>query len=358
MKTTSNNSSVRRVINILAIVVLVFCAGPTVRAAAQPRPRSPAAVTPQTIIQQMINQVNTSTVMSYEEKLSGSQPATIGGSSYTMATRYSKTTEPIQKATQFVYEHLQALGLQVSYFDYNLPNTGTRRNVIAVQPGVTTPGCIYVAGAHVDDTSESGSRSTFAPGADDNASGTVAVLIAADILSQYTFDCTVRYVIFTGEEQGLYGSAAYAAQVNTLNEDMRGVLNLDMIAYDADGVPIVTLHARNSSSADQAIANMFAGVVSAYSINLTPTIVRDTSNNWDSDHSSFWDEGIPAILAIEDESDADFNPNWHSINDNITNINSTYFTNFVKASVGTMAHLAGVKWVQGSIHLYLPLIKK
>jgi Zn-dependent M28 family amino/carboxypeptidase len=302
----------------------------------------------------MIDQVNSSTAVDYVDKLSGNQAVIIGGAPYTIATRYSRTVEPIQKATQYGYEQFQSFGLTVTYFNYNLPGSGTRRNVIAEQPGKTIPSCIYLIGAHLDSTTESPEQYNYAPGADDNASGSTAVLIAADILSQYSFDCTLRYALWTGEEQGFYGSAAYAAQVAAANEDLRGVLNLDMIGYDEHGGPVLYVHTRPNSSADLALADTFTGVISAYQIDLAPQIHKDGEG--ESDHASFWDEGYPAIMAIEDESDSDFNPYYHSEEDTIEHINPTYLTDFVRAAVGAMAHLANPHpIVVGTPQQYLPL---
>jgi hypothetical protein len=60
----------------------------------------------------------------------------------------------------------------------------------------------------------------------------------------------------------------------------------------------------------------------------------------ESDHSSFWDRGFAAIFAIEDDWN-DFNPYYHTANDQLSHLNLSYFSAFVKASVGTAAHLAG-----------------
>jgi len=61
------------------------------------------------------------------------------------------------------------------------------------------------------------------------------VLQAAEVLAPYNFDSTLRFILFTGEEQGLLGSEAYAEMVQ--NQDIRGVLNMDMIAWDSLGTP-------------------------------------------------------------------------------------------------------------------------
>ena len=176
------------------------------------RPVAPAVATPTSpdpMIQGMIDQVASTTVATYDRQLSGDLPVVVGGSSYSIATRHNYSGVPIQKATQFVGEHLASLGYDVEYHIWGTSGTpSTYPNVIAELPGQTTPEDIFIIGAHLDDM-PSGS---LAPGVDDNASGSVATLIAADILSQYYWGCTLRFALWTGEEQGLYGSAAYATR--------------------------------------------------------------------------------------------------------------------------------------------------
>lgn len=295
----------------------------------------PRAVTPNPVVQDMIARVQSSQVYSYTGDISGEWPVIIGGSPYTITTRYSRADEPIQKATQYVYEHFESLGLAVQFHEYDLDGSGMRRNVVAEQRGSTQPERIYLITAHLDDLSQSSYRFSLAPGADDNASGSTGVLIAADVLSKYNFGCTLRYVLFTGEEQGLLGSENYASDLYNLGESVEGVLNLDMIAYNSDSSPTIELHTRPDDAGDLAIANLFSDTVSAYNINLTPQILPDGMQR--SDHASFWDYGYPGILAIEDN--VDFTPYYHTISDTLATLNLTYFTNFVKAAVGTLAHM-------------------
>jgi hypothetical protein len=287
------------------------------------------------LIQSMLDQVDPQTLASYVGDLSGENQVLIGGSPYRILTRYSFTTTPIEKATQYGYEHFQSLGLGVFYHSYDLPGAGTRRNVIAEQTGQEQSETIFLISAHLDDTSGYSNRMTLAPGADDNASGAAGVLAVADILSQFEFDCTLRYALFTGEEQGLYGSQAYADSLSNSNQDLLGVLNLDMIAYNSDDERILDLHVRPGNAADLAIAESFSGAVSAYGLDLIPQIQADGMGY--SDHYSFWESGFAAILAIEDGSD--FNSNYHSINDTLDTLDLDYFTDFVKASLATLAQL-------------------
>ena len=125
----------------------------------------------------------------------------VGGTAYTIATRNTNQATPIQKATQYALERFQALGLSAAY--HNWSNGGySNRNVVATQPGSTLPGEVVLVTAHLDDMPSG----ALAPGADDNASGSTGVLLAAEALSAYQLQRTIRYVLFTGEEQGLLGT--------------------------------------------------------------------------------------------------------------------------------------------------------
>jgi hypothetical protein len=164
------------------------------------------------------------------------------------------------------------------------------------------------------------------------------VLIASDIFSQYRWGCTLRFAFFTGEEQGLFGSTAYAQRSYVAGENIIGVLNLDMIAYNTQGSsPNIDLEAASSVPGSVAIAQLFADVINTYSIDLIPQIF--TSGTCCSDHVPFLNRGFAAILGIEDWSD--FNPYYHTTNDLLGNMDIEYFTEFVRASIGTYAHMAG-----------------
>ena len=331
----------------LGLLIGLLVVLPLGKASAQAIPDSPPALTSTVeaspIIQAILNQVDPNLVSSYDGDLSGEWPVMIGGSPFQFTNRYCLNSISMEKATQYAYERFQSLGLNVAYQSYPFYNT-TLRNVIAEQPGRVHPEQIYLITAHLDSIATSPESSYLnpdapAPGADDNGSGSSAVLIAAQLLSQFDFDATLRYVLFTGEERGLGGSYAYAFDSAAKGEDIRGVLNLDMIAHNADGQPILDLHTRYSEPGDIAIANLFVDVIQAYNLGLVPEIFNDNMGR--SDHESFWQFGFPAILAIED--DDDFTPYYHSAYDQLSSLNLDYFTEFVRAGVGSMAHLGGLQ---------------
>lgn len=293
---------------------------------------APAVITPDSLIQEMIDQVDSATVYQYTGDLSGEWAVTIGGSPYTIVTRHTNSGTPIEKATQYVGEHLEALGLTVEYHQWG---GSTYPNVIGERAGHGSPDSIVIICGHIDDMPSGG----VAPGADDNASGTAAVMIAADIMTQYDWHYTVRFALWTGEEQGLLGSYYYAQRSYGLGEPIVGVLNLDMIAYNTTGSgPDIDLHADQSMSETMDLAQLFADVVDAYGFDLICEIVPNGTGA--SDHASFWDYGYAAVLGIEDFGD--FNPRYHTTGDLLEHVDMGYYVEFVRASVATFAHMAGV----------------
>jgi len=304
---------------------------------AQPRTAAmPAAITPSTLVQEMVSQLKSSDLYDLVGGLSGEHPVQVDGQPYTILTRYTYTTTPLNKATRYAYERFQSLGL-TTWYDY-YPIAGyEKRNVLAQQVGLTHPERIVLLTAHLDSTSfVNGSPNNYAPGADDNASGSAALLRIAEILSQYGFGCTLRYALFTGEEQGMIGSQAYAADVFSAREDVRGVLNIDMLGYSTPAsTPRFELHTRPGNSGDLTIANLFKDAVQAYGLALTPRIMQDGKTF--SDHSSFWYYNYPAILAIEDWDD--HTPFYHQTGDKLETLNFAYYTEFAKAALATFAHM-------------------
>jgi hypothetical protein len=316
------------------------------------------AITPDPMVQAMIDQVDSSTAYNYVGGLSGAWAITVNGSPYTLYSRYSYDAMPIKKATRFVHDHFESLGLAVDYDDYFLDDVPLR-HVIAEQPGVTDPECIVLLVGHLDSTVWGATRyylPSYAPGADDNASGSTGVMIAADILHQYQFACTIRYVLFTGEEQvvdyGYFGSKFYAEEAAANGDDLFGVINLDMIGFNSDQYEIIELHTRSGYAGDLDIANVFKNVIQAYGINLTTQIYPD-GLDW-SDHLSFWQYGYSAILAMEDK-DADFSPYYHYTSDQLSTLDYNYLADFIRAAIGSIAHLAGPLSQE---RVFLPLISR
>ena len=126
-----------------------------------------------------------------------------------------------------------------AYFDFEWPGglcdtwigEGPFRNVIGVLPGadIVDPELIIIE-AHMDSRCEDVCDiDCLAEGMEDNGSGTALVLELARVMSAYTFNETIVFMITTGEEQGLYGASAFADYCTAEGIAIRQVQNNDVI---------------------------------------------------------------------------------------------------------------------------------
>jgi hypothetical protein len=247
-------------------------------------------------------------------------------------TRYASTAN-CDAAGESLFAAFTALGLDDVRFEPFTFVTYTSRNVVAELTGVTYPDDVFVICGHYDSISPAATRLTLAPGADDNASGTAAVLEAARILAAFPLDFTVRFIAFSAEEWGLFGSRAHATAARQAGERILGVINLDMIAY-ADALPEDLQIIVNPASGW--LADLYLDAAGNYGpIGATKTV--DASFVY-SDHSPFWDMGYPALLAIEDNPLN--NPYYHQTSDTLDKLDIGFFTSAARASLGLLAELA------------------
>ena len=97
----------------------------------------------------------------------------------------------------------QAGSLRVRLMVDAINETRSTANVVATKRGTTRPNEIIVIGGHFDSVPRS-------PGANDNASGVATLMEAARVLAPLQMARTIQFVPFSGEELGLFGSAAFA----------------------------------------------------------------------------------------------------------------------------------------------------
>ncbi len=223
----------------------------------------------------------------------------------------------------------------ITWIDESGNNEDAWQNVIATKTGTVYPDEQVVICGHFDNTSEQ--PYDVAPGSDDNGSGVAAIIEAARLFANGSFERTVKFGLWTGEEQGLLGSAAYAADAYIAGDNIVGVYNFDMIAYDGNNDGSIELHCGTMNPSVE-LGNLFQTVINDYNIALVPQQITYGSTDR-SDHASFWDYDYPAILGIEDFSD-DFNPYYHTTSDNMSHINAPYFWEYTKAAIGATATLA------------------
>jgi hypothetical protein len=257
-------------------------------------------------------------------------------------TRYSYADEELDEARQYLYEQLSTTGGLYVRHDWVDPGV----NVVAELSGEGPErDHVYIVCAHYDSIAggETGpcrgqDPLEAAPGANDNAAGVAVVLEAARILSQFRFSHTLRFVLFTAEEQGGLGSKHYAREARENGEKIDGVINLDVIGYES--VPPADHSVEVDAGTDPASVALGQSVVdasAAYGIALAPRLVREGAIE-ESDHWAFWHEGYPAILGTGDRND--MTPHWHCNTDTLENLQMGLVTSFARATVATLAELA------------------
>jgi predicted GH43/DUF377 family glycosyl hydrolase len=252
-----------------------------------------------------------------------------------MKSRFTYHPQSLRTA-EYIYGAFQDCGMQVEYDDWSV-GTLQHRNVIATLPGEEPSAPKYYIGAHYD--SISNMPYYDAPGADDDGTGTAAVLVAAETLSNYRFNSTIVFCAFSGEEQGMLGSKAFAKELNVTNPTVGGAICLDMIGYNPEpGVKDILVRA-NAASMDMArfihnVSEKYPHLVINGSARLNAT--------QNSDHSSFWPYGWDAVLLIEKKMEPNSNPNYHKTTDTIGYLNMTYAANATQLAVASVAELAGL----------------
>jgi photosystem II stability/assembly factor-like uncharacterized protein len=213
-------------------------------------------------------------------------------------------------------------------------------NVVATLPGTLRPDDIYIICGHYDNTSQT--PNTYAPGADDNGTGTIATLEAARVLRDYEFEGTLKFVCFSREEQGLVGSHFYAMDAYERGDNIVAALNFDMIGYediDPEDVDIVC------NTPSQWLGNEYQDAAALYVPGLS--IDRGTATYVGSDNSSFWDYGFSSLLGIEDFGLN--NPYYHRTTDRVSTLDFDFYTDVVRGAVATLAELAVIDSVSSSV---------
>ena len=264
-------------------------------------------------------------------------------------TRYSPSQGNLE-AAHFIKKTLHSFGLEdvrideFSYYNEMIDLYELSRNVIASKRGVTTPDKVVIIGGHFDTICRRAAdekiselnKENPAPGTDDNGTGVAAVLSAARVLSPHVFDCTIRFIAFSAEEEGLYGSAHYAAQCARKNENIVGMINIDMIGHMDQKPEDMDIFSNLQSSW---MLNRLAENAAIYAPGLLIyRIVNDTYDG--SDHGPFWNNGYSAICFMED-----YYPSsriYHTPQDTIETVDLSFTLKSVKLAVGTLAELAGI----------------
>ena len=263
---------------------------------------------------ELIQKMNETLILGYLENLTAFGPRVTG-------------TTACYDAGEYIYDEFEGMGLDVRFHNWSYSGY-TDRNVEATLHGTNESSDeIYIICAHFDSVPGS-------PGADDDGTGTVAAIASAFIMKDLSFNHTIRFVTFSGEEQGLLGSHEYAAEASANEDNIVAVLNVDMIGFSlsAEDGNYVKIYYNTASE----WLTDFTDYISVKYFDYIGLNIVPSGYSYGSDHYSFWQNSYDAIFYHE----YNFNDYYHSPQDTIENMNITYSAKCSKLIIATLAELA------------------
>ncbi len=268
-------------------------------------------------------------------------------------------TRGIGAARRWIHDEFRRASprLQVSYDTHAIPAGGriTRpvelRNVVAVLPGRTARR-IYLSG-HYDTVARPAGGAGFdwsagdlpAPGANDDGSGTAVVLELARVIagSGLSFDATLVFIAFAGEEQGLVGATRHAAKAVAEGWAIDAVLNNDIVGgttagnglSDSRTVRVFSDGPEDSRSRQLAryIRDVGARYVPSHQVRL---VARYDRFGRGGDHTPFDQQGFAAVRFSEAMENY---ARQHTVDDTPEGVVPEYLARTARVNVAAMASL-------------------
>ena len=230
-------------------------------------------------------------------------------------------------AAAYLFDAYQSFGYAPAYqpFEYRIRNgpTGQTANVIATLKGTVNPELIYVVSSHYDSVAAG-------PGADDDSSGTAALLETARLLSGHPQPATIVFASFTGEEAGLLGSREFVRRAVADHLQVVGALNNDMIGWANDFRLDNTIRYSNPGIRD---------VQHAAAMQFTNLITYDALYYKSTDAAAYY-EAYGDIVGGIGSYPVLGNPHYHQSHDLLETINHQLVTEVAKTTAATLMLLA------------------
>ncbi len=257
-----------------------------------------------------VEDVSVARIYEYEEAL------------YRFDSKYI-TTPGNAMAIEYLTERLRAFGYEpeLQWFE---PRPGVRTaNVIATLRGTVNPGLVYVVSSHFDSVEES-------PGADDNTSGTAALLEAARVLSGRPQPATIKLAFFTGEEAGLLGSREFVRRAVAAGDSIVGALNNDMVGWTGDHRLDNTIRYSNTGLRDLQHAAAFS---------FTNLVTYDAKYYKNTDAHAYYDAYGDIVAGIGSYPILG-NPHYHRPHDVLETVNHQLVAEVSKTTVASIMLMA------------------
>src|SRR6478609_1948146 len=249
----------------------------------------------------------------------------------------------LARAANYIHSVFEYARFSVREQDYQYHDQRVT-NVLSTDPATTGASSYYVVGAHYDTVPGT-------PGADDNASAVAVMLELARRLRQARLKAPVLFAAFTLEEPpahltGHQGSRIFVRNCRSRGDRVLGAIILEMVGYTAprQHYPFLPRWPGYSGQGN------FIGIIGNWrSLQLGRAVLRGFRKNkglpaeslflpFDgrilpetrlSDHASFWDAGLPALMV----TDTAFfrNPNYHLPSDTIDTLDFTFMAELVRS---------------------------
>ena len=261
----------------------------------------------------MIQQVNKSELTKHVQKIQDFGPHPTG-------------SETLELVGEYIYNELTNTGLPVEYISWSF-NEYSGKNIVATHQGSGSAEGIVIVCAHYDSID-------ISPGADDDASGVAIVLMLAKIMSNYSFNSTIKFILFSGEEQGKFGSKVYAKNAKENGDNIVGVLALDKVGYavtEYAGQRVV----HHSNVRSDWMVDISVEMAEKYYEYIGLEILR-WSEDTGSDHHAFVKEGFSGTDFVRYA----INPYYHTSEDIIEHMNMTYLTKVCNLTIATLSTIA------------------
>lgn len=316
-------------------------------------------------IEEMIDSVSADIIMANVDTLVGFYTR------HTNSDTLSSTTG-VGAARRWVYDKFEAYSidsatydLQPSYFTFNTTVCGIygeHRNMLAALPGTATPGRYFLAMGHIDSrTNDVCDDTSFSPSANDDGSGTAISMEMARIMSRYPFESTVILMVVTGEDQGLYGSTAYAQWAQSQSMNLGAAITNDVVGNIEGcenpacppGEPVIidsTSVRHFSGTPETGISRQLTRYMKlkameylqGFTVNLIPALDRPGRSG---DHVPFYNRGYAAARFTEAHENGDGSGNngrQHNAHDTVSyyNTNPGYMANIARLNIAGIASLA------------------
>lgn len=231
-----------------------------------------------------------------------------------------------ERAAQWIRDRFNESGLDTWFDEFQ-----DTQNVVGVKsPDRNTTDAYVVIGGHMDGVPNT------EEGAEDNASGTAALVAIARATEDLAVDVEVRFIAFGAEEQGLIGSSHYADNAAADGHNITAMFNADMVSYNPSGER-VNLFENDDS---RWLADVVEQARADYEDRIGLEAVERSPGSANSDHWPFWQNGYSAVFLHSYH----FSPCWHDPCDTTDTLNWTYGQSTSRLMAASAADVAGLHW--------------